>query len=63
MLKNKHEEKHDGEYLGNIWGWKISYVGLVLILLFLALIAYRHITMDVPLGMDDPTAEPTESTQ
>ncbi|SEQ05786.1 hypothetical protein [Neolewinella agarilytica] len=48
------KDPYDGEYIGNIFGWKISFIGLGVILLFSAVIAYRHYTMDVPLGFDDP---------
>lgn len=44
----------DGDYIGNIFGWNISMIGLVVMLLLGGLIAYRHITMDVPIGFDDP---------
>ncbi|MCB0585818.1 MAG: hypothetical protein KDD06_10910 [Phaeodactylibacter sp.] len=55
-MSDKEEKKDpfDGEYIGNIWGWKFSLFGAVLILVLLAIIAYRHYTMDVPLGMEDP---------
>jgi|GEM_PF-1440812 predicted MFS family arabinose efflux permease len=51
------EEKRDpfdGDYVGNIFGWRLSMYGAVVILAFLALAAYRHHTMDVPVGFDDP---------
>ncbi|MFK8163569.1 MAG: hypothetical protein AB8H12_14040 [Lewinella sp.] len=51
------EEKRDpfdGDYIGNIFGWKLSLIGLVVISLFCAIAAYRHYTMDVPIGFDDP---------
>jgi len=35
----------DGEYLGNIWGWKISYIGLAVILFFVGVIIYREMTV------------------
>ncbi len=40
----------DGEYIGNIWGWKFSMFGLVIILLMLGIMAYRHYALDVPLN-------------
>lgn len=54
---NEKEEKKDpfdGEYIGNIWGWKFSLFGAALILILLAAIAYRHYTLGVPLGIEDP---------
>ena len=47
-------DPYDGDYIGNIFGWKISLVGLVLIVALTALAAYRHVTLDVPLGFKDP---------
>ncbi len=39
-------DEWDGEYIGNIWGWKNSYIGLVIISLMLALMIYRHATIE-----------------
>lgn len=39
---------------GNIWPWKFSIFGLVLILVLLGAIAYRHYTLKAPLGFEDP---------
>ncbi|MCP9237781.1 hypothetical protein [Lewinella sp. JB7] len=46
--------KPDEEATGNIFGWRISLIGLGLILLLAALAAYRHYTLSVPVGFDDP---------
>lgn len=49
----------DGEEASsNIFGWRISLIGLLLILGLAALAAYRHYTLDVPVGFDDPLEEP-----
>ena len=32
----------DGEYIGNMWGWKFSFFSLTLILIFSAFIAFRY---------------------
>lgn len=48
------KDPYDGEYIGNIFGWKISFIGLGVILFFTAVIAYRHYTLDAPLGFEDP---------
>lgn len=50
----------DGEYIGNIWGWKFSLFGLVLILLFLGLMLYRHAVLGVPFGMQEGSEEKVE---
>lgn len=44
----------DGEYLGNIWGWKISIYGLILIVAVLGLMIYRHKTLGIPFIQPDP---------
>lgn len=43
---------------GNLFGWKISLIGLVLIVALGALAAYRHYTLDVPVGFEDPLQMP-----
>jgi len=35
------DEYDNGEYLGNIFGWKVSFIGLAVILLLLALVWFR----------------------
>ncbi|PPK84236.1 hypothetical protein CLV84_4005 [Neolewinella xylanilytica] len=42
----------------NIFGWRISLIGLVLIVILASIAAYRHITLDVPVGFDDPLNQP-----
>ena len=32
----------DGDYIGNMWGWKFSMFSLALILLFSAMIAFQY---------------------
>ena len=41
----------------NIWGWKFSRFGLLLIGSLSALAVYRHITLDVPFGYDPSVEE------
>ncbi|MCB0581504.1 MAG: hypothetical protein KDD10_19615 [Phaeodactylibacter sp.] len=67
-MSDKEEKKDpfDGDYVGNIWGWKFSLFGAALILLLLVVIAYRHYTLDVPLGLEDPLkreAAPADSSR
>ncbi len=47
-------DPYDGDYIGNIFGWKISAIGAAVMLFFIAVIAYRHWALDVPVGFDDP---------
>lgn len=50
-------DPYDGDYIGNIFGWKLSAYGAIFILVLLAIAAYRHYTLDVPVGFDGPTEE------
>ncbi len=34
-------KKEEEEYIGNMWGWKFSMLGLVVMLIFGSLFAYR----------------------
>lgn len=54
------KDRFDGEYVGNIFGWKLSLVGAVVILLFTVLIVYRHHSLDVPYGIEDPLKQESE---
>jgi len=39
---NKYRDSEgEEEYLGNIWGWKVSFIGLGLLLFLIGLYAYR----------------------
>lgn len=57
---DEKRDPFDGDYIGNIFGWKISMIGLVVILAFSSLIAYRHYSMDVPIGFEDPLESEAE---
>ena len=51
MEKEKNqpaENEGESEYIGNIWGWKFSFISLAIILFFIALMAYRHWTLKAP---------------
>lgn len=50
----KKKDPFDGEYIGNIWGWRISLIGAAIIVLLSAFAAYRHYTLDVPFGLEVP---------
>jgi len=52
-MKEEKRDPLDGEYIGNIWGWRLSLIGLVVLAFFLGLIAYRHYALDVPLGFEE----------
>ena len=42
MLFGKKDNDKEPEYMGNIWGWKLSYLSLVLIDIMLGLMSARH---------------------
>ncbi len=44
----------------NVFGWRISFIGLAVILFLGTLAAYRHYTLQVPVGFDDPTTMPNQ---
>ncbi len=50
----------DGEYIGNIFGPKITLYGGILILFFTAVVVYRHWALDVPFGMEESALTPTD---
>ena len=52
------DNNSDRPQSGNLFGWRISLIGLALILALTALAAYRHYTLRVPVGFDDPLALP-----
>lgn len=56
----EERDPYDGDYVGNIFGWKLSMIGLVVIVLFSALIVYRHYALDVPFGIEDPMESEAE---
>ena len=56
MAEEPKKDPFDGEYIGNIWGWKFSLFGLVVILVMVGLMWYRSATLGVP--WDAPAKEP-----
>lgn len=44
------KDPFDGEYIGNIWGWKFSLFGLALIVVLGGLMVYRHLSLGIPFG-------------
>ena len=61
MSNQEKKDPFDGEYMGNIWGWKFSLWGLALIVLLSGIALYRHITLDVPFGMEKSEMEAVET--
>ena len=66
MSKRKEQEaffSNEENYMGNIWGWRLSMIGLIVIVALTALIVYRHLTLDVPVGFDETENVATDSLQ
>lgn len=42
----------DGEYIGNIWGWCIFLIGVVVIVLFFVFVVYWYYIFDVFFGLE-----------
>lgn len=47
QTNNKEEQERIG-YVGNMWGWKFSYISLGIILFFIGFIALRHWMLGIP---------------
>ena len=54
--KKEYKDPYDGEYIGNIWGWKFSYYGLGLILVMLLIVGIRYYQVG-KVWKDEPTRE------
>ena len=43
------DEYNDSEYLGNIWGWKFSFISLAVIIVLLIYVVYSYATQEIPI--------------
>lgn len=43
----------DGEYIGNIFGFKLMLYGVILILFFIVVVVYWYWKLDVLFGMEE----------
>lgn len=41
-MKNNKNIDEESEYIGNIWGWKMSYISLAVILILFAILGMRY---------------------
>ncbi len=48
----ERDEQFDKEYLGNIWGWKFSFFGLILILTLVFAMWYKHKATNTQPGFE-----------
>jgi|GEM_PF-1179652 len=49
MSNEEQEERKDpfdGDYIGNIWGWRMSFMGLGIIVFMFAVLGIRILVMD-----------------
>ncbi len=53
MSDEQKESQEEPAYSGNLFSWRFSLFGLVLILVLLAIMAYRHYALDVPFGFNE----------
>ncbi len=60
MQPIEKKDPMDGEYIGNIFGWRVSIIGAIVIGTLLLLAIGRSYYLDVPMGFEDPLA-PTET--
>ena len=54
------KDPFDDDYIGNIWGWKFSVFGLILILILGGIMVYRHYALGVPFS-EGLTPEPEKT--
>ncbi len=45
------QDPFDGEYIGNIFGRKITIISAIVVIFFTAVVVYRHWALDVPPGL------------
>lgn len=58
MSDEQKKSQDQPSYTGNLFSWRFSLFGLVLILVLVAIMAYRHYVLDVPFGFnEDATIE------
>ncbi|MEO1436710.1 MAG: hypothetical protein AAFV80_14315 [Bacteroidota bacterium] len=55
-IMSEKEKYDDSEYIGNIWGWKVSLYSLAFILSMLALMWYISWKRGTPIHFEDPDA-------
>ncbi len=59
-MKTKDPQKSsEAEDLSNIWGWKFSRWGLIILILLSVIMYYRHVVLGVPLEFEQEK-EPVE---
>jgi hypothetical protein len=54
LRKMFENQPNDDEYIGNIFGWKISIIGAIVLLLVGGIIAYGHFTGKIDITTGEP---------
>lgn len=54
MIFKKPPDDDESQYEGNIFGWRVSLIGLLVLLALAALVVYRTRSLNVPVGFEDP---------
>jgi len=54
LRKMFENQPNDDEYIGNIFGWKISIIGAIVLLLVGGVIAYGHFTGKIDITTGEP---------
>ncbi|MEM1327942.1 MAG: hypothetical protein AAGI23_18430 [Bacteroidota bacterium] len=53
LWKKLNQDQDEDNYMGNIWGWKFSIFGLILIIIFVGLLVYRYQVMGIPINAEE----------
>lgn len=59
-MSTEKRDPMDGDYVGNVFGWKISMIGVVVIGGLMLIAIARAYYLDVPMTYEDPDAPKTE---
>jgi len=51
------DEFDNGEYIGNLWGWKFSIIGLIVILILSLYVGYKFANQE---EVKEPTHQPIQ---
>ena len=54
LRKMFENQPNDDEYIGNIFGWKISIIGAIVLLVVGGIIAYGHFTGKIDITTGEP---------
>ena len=55
-MSSERRDPHDGDYIGNIFGRRLTIISAIVVLTFTGFALYRHWALGVPFGLEDPDA-------